>query len=459
MKIIIVEVNNRIFKADFNHLRFRANLTVLTAKPLILDQSLHEILKELEVSTDSYFITGKAGTGKSTLLQIFRDTTRKNVVVLAPTGVAALNVRGQTIHSFFGFPPHLIDKQTIEKRKNHRFYARIDTIIIDEISMVRADILDHINYFLQINRQDSRHFGGVQMILFGDVFQLPPVVATPFERDYFRTVYASPYFFDAHIMQGGFKYFTIHLQKIYRQNEKHFIQILDAIRNKQLDNHTLDVLNQRVAANPLKEQLMITLATRNDKVNLINLQELQKLDTPTMGYPAEINGLFEPQFYPTDLVLKLKVGAQIMLLKNDLQKRYVNGTLGRVEILKEQEIAISVIAEDGKKVFIELEKNTWELMKYRMNSQEGNRIESEVIGTFTQYPIRLAWAITIHKSQGKTFDYINVDLDKGAFEHGQTYVALSRCRTLDGVFLQRPIQDRDILVDERVIEFYDQCTR
>lgn len=432
---------------------------MLSSKPLILDRDLQDILNELEHSRDNYFITGKAGTGKSTLLQIFRDTTRKNIVVLAPTGVAALNVRGQTIHSFFGFPPQLIDKRTIEKRVNHRFYARLDTIIIDEISMVRADILDHINYFLQLNRHDPRPFGGVQMLWFGDIFQLPPVVATPFEREYFKTIYKSPYFFDAQVMHTGYKYFTIQLKKIYRQKERRFIQILDAIRHKQLDDHLLESINERVQSPRHPDHLLITLTTRNDKVNFINLQELQKLSGPAQIYQAEICGVFDPPYYPTDLALKLKAGAQVMMLKNDLQKRYVNGTLGRVEIIKEDELVISIQDADGKKQFIGLEKNTWELMKYRLNQQEGNRIESEVIGTFTQYPLRLAWAVTIHKSQGKTFDFINVDLDRGAFEHGQTYVALSRCRTLDGLFLQRPIQTRDILVDDRILEFHDQYSR
>lgn len=429
---------------------------MFASQPLILDQHLHDILKELEESSDSYFITGKAGTGKSTLLQIFRDTTRKNVVVLAPTGVAALNVKGQTIHSFFGFPPRLIGKHDIEQRINKNFYKRIDAIVIDEISMVRADVVDNMDYFLRLNRENDRPFGGVQMLFLGDVFQLPPVVATPFEKEYFRSAYKSPYFFDAHVLQNGFKYFAIHLHKIYRQTELHFIRLLDAIRHKEMDDQVLNELNERVQVIPPEGELLITLATRNDKVNLINLQELQKLQGPAQVYQAEINGIFEPQFYPTDLALKLKVGAQIMLLKNDLIKRYVNGTLGRIEIINEKEVTISIQGEDGKKQFIELEKNTWELMRYRLNSNEGNRIESEVIGTFTQYPLRLAWAVTIHKSQGKTFDHIKVDLDRGAFEHGQTYVALSRCKTLGGLFLQRPIQYRDILVDERVIDFHEQ---
>lgn len=416
--------------------------------PIILDDSFVNILDQLEYTTDHYFITGKAGTGKSTLLQVFRSTSKKRLVVLAPTGIAALNVKGQTIHSFFGFPPRLLNPDEITVRRNRSLYKNLDLIIIDEISMVRADLLDNIDLVLRINRDSTKPFGGVQMVLFGDLFQLPPVVSTQFEKQYFSSVYASPYFFSAKVMQH-FKYHQIELYKVYRQHERQFISLLDAIRQNTLEFEDFELLNQRLVEIPQDKEFYITLCSRNDIANKINTEELSYLPTEKYTFLASITGEFNPQLFPTDWTLELKEGAQVMLLKNDPQRSYVNGTIGIIESCTNDSIRIKL-----EKSTIEIEKHTWEIIRYELNPENPSSISSKVIGTFTQYPIKLAWAITIHKSQGKTFDKIIIDLGRGAFEAGQTYVALSRCRTLEGIILKQPIRNKDIFIDERITEYY-----
>ncbi len=440
------------FTSKLNGLRFK--------EPIILDHHFNEIIHELEYSSDHYFITGKAGTGKSTLLTLFRNTTKKRVVVLAPTGVAALHVKGQTIHSFFGFAPKLMDSSEIKKKNNKKIYHLVETIIIDEISMVRADILDHIDKFLRIHRNSTEPFGGVQMLFFGDLFQLPPVVATAFEKNYFQSYYESPYFFHSKVMTNrdlNLRY--IELTNVYRQEEKRFINLLDSIRSNELDWDDLSFLNERFDPDFVFQPGYITLTARNAKADQINRRQLAKIAEPEFSYPAKIEGMFDPRLYPTDAILKLKIGAQVMLLKNDPMRRYVNGTIGIVETLTDKNVGISVKDETNKKHFIELEKGVWELLKYKNRSSQDQGIEAEVVGTFYQFPIRLAWAVTIHKSQGKTFEQVIIDMGKGAFEHGQTYVALSRCKTLEGVQLNQPIEMKDILVDPRIIDFYEDCAR
>ncbi len=424
-------------------------------KPLFLSEAFNAILDQIEHTSDSFFITGRAGTGKSTLLRLFRDTTRKNVVVLAPTGIAALNVKGQTLHSFFGFPPKMINKSDIYRRKNHRLYSKIDTIVIDEISMVRADMMDNIDWFLRINRGINAPFGGVQMLFFGDLFQLPPVVAGDFEKKYFITHYESPYFFSSHILNSGFEYSMIELHEVFRQDERRFVNLLDNIRLNYFDYDDLQDLNSRVVDIPQDTDYYITLTGRNKTAEIINLEKIRELDTEPFSYPATINGAFESRYYPTDPVLTLKKGAQIMFLKNDPEKRFVNGTIGIIEDLAHDEIIVSTINEEEEKNTFELKKWDWDVIKYKMSPNEPNKIDSDVIGTFRHYPIKLAWAITIHKSQGKTFDRVIIDLTGGAFESGQTYVALSRCRTLDGIILKKPILPRDIIVDPKISEYYE----
>lgn len=426
-------------------------------QPMVLNSDFRQALDLMERTQRNLFVTGRAGTGKSTLLQLFRNTTRKKTVVLAPTGVAALNVRGQTIHSFFGFPPRLIDRREIKKRKMRKLYQNMEVLIIDEISMVRADMLDNIDYFLRINREDPRPFGGVQVLLFGDLFQLPPVVAGPSEQQFFTTYYKNPYFFSAHALQEEtFELEMLELRQVFRQEQRHFLRLLDAIRLNRVDEGDLEELNRRYMPDFEPEDFFITLSARNATVDAINQRELSKLQTPPRYYTAFVSGEFNPQLFPTDLRLELKEQAQVIFLKNDPERRFVNGTIGKITSLGPESIHVETLRPDGGLEEIEVERAEWEILRYNMKPGEPDKIEAEVIGTFEQYPLRLAWAITIHKSQGKTFDKVVIDLGHGAFEHGQTYVALSRCRTLEGIVLKEKLRPRDVLVDERVVEFYEQ---
>ena len=434
-------------------------------QPLELNADFQYALDILEKTPKNLFITGRAGTGKSTLLHLFRHTTRKKCVVLAPTGVAALNAGGQTIHSFFGFPAKFFASEELKKRRDTRLYRNMEVLIIDEISMVRSDMVDHIDYFLRINRDNPNPFGGVQVIFFGDLFQLPPVVATPEEQHFFQTYYESPYFFSANIFkipaygvgnQAPFELEGLELQKIYRQENRHFIRLLDAVRLNHIDYDDLDDLNARHQPSFNDKNYFITLSPRNAVVDEINSRELRNLTIEEFTFIAEISGQFDPKQFPTDAALKLKLGAQVMFIKNDIAKKeYVNGTIGKIIKLSNDSITVQIEDRDGELKNIEVEKQTWEILRYKLGD-DPSKIDTETIGSFKQYPLRLAWAITIHKSQGKTFDKVIIDLTGGAFEHGQTYVALSRCRTLEGIVLKQPVRPQDIKVDERIVEFYEK---
>jgi hypothetical protein len=428
-------------------------------EPLELSTDFKYILDNLERSHDNFFITGRAGTGKSTLLQLFRNTTRKKTVVLAPTGIAALNVKGQTIHSFFGFPPKLIQKNDIKPRKQRSLFKNLEIIVIDEVSMVRADIMDGIDYSLQINRRDNRPFGGVQMVFFGDLFQLPPVVSSAPEKEYFNTYYSSPYFFSSKIIEQGFPVKMIELLKVYRQDEKAFIKLLDAIRIRSFEYDDLEDLNYRYNPNFESNEPFITVCTINAIADAINAEKLSNLPGDIFTYRARVTGSFHPKLFPTEASLKLKEGAQIILLKNDPMKRFVNGSIALITELSDDEITLRIEKRNGETEIVQLEQAEWEIMKYEYSAESPNKIDAKVVGSFTQFPIRLAWAITIHKSQGKTFDRVMIDLGRGAFEYGQAYVALSRCRTLDGIVLKQKIKPSDILVDPRILEFYDMGRR
>lgn len=423
--------------------------------PLQLSRDFLAALDLMENARDHLFITGKAGTGKSTLLQLFRQTTRKKVVVLAPTGVAALNVRGQTIHSFFAFPARPLSTKEIHPRRDKRLYKHLEMIIIDEISMVRADLLDNMDYFLRINRGNELPFGGVQMVFFGDLFQLPPVVSSPEEKQYFSSVYPTPYFFSAGVFNRGFSLEMIELRKVYRQESRHFLRLLDAIRTGDIDADDLEDLNIRYLPEQDPGAYFVTLSPRNALVDQLNQRKLMELSGEAFTFNAEISGEFDPRQFPADLSLQLRRGAQVMFLKNDPEGAFVNGTIGQVMEVDDSEIKVEIEATgSGTPQTITLTPFTWEILRYTLTAQE--QIETSVIGSFKQYPVRLAWAITIHKSQGKTFDRVIIDMGQGAFETGQTYVALSRCRSLEGIILRRPLTRRDVLVDERVIAFYDQ---
>ncbi len=401
------------------------------------------------------FITGKAGTGKSTLLKVIRDSLYENYVVLAPTGVAAVNIGGQTIHSFFGFRPDITVEKVIKRKhpRNPDVYENLEIMIIDEISMVRADLLDCVNTFLSMHGPEKgRPFGGVQLIFIGDLYQLPPIV-TYKEKEIFSEMYPSPYFFDSRgFAETEFK--IIELTKIYRQTEEEFVNILNAVRNKSVDDELLYSLNKRVDFNfdPDPKEGYIELVTINAKAQDINSRRLKVLGGKMYSYEGIIEGDFDERSYPAPHVLDLKVGAQVMMTSNDSKGRWFNGTVGIIEKVEENSDGnyIYVKLENGQTVLVE--PNKWEMYKFSFD-RLSQKITSDIAGSFTQYPLMLSWAVTIHKSQGKTFNKVIVDMGTGAFAHGQTYVALSRCTTLSGLVLRVPIEKRHILLDLRVVTF------
>jgi len=377
------------------------------------------------------------------------------MVVLAPTGIAALQAGGQTIHSFFQFPPRIMETGDFKKLSNRRLICALDVIIIDEISMVRADMLDNIDRALRLNRNNDQPFGGVQMVFFGDLYQLPPVVAQKEEREYLSYHYETPYFFSAAVWNSGAKIVGIELMKIYRQKEQLFLRLLEEIRHNTADQETLDTLNQRYQPDRPLPNHAVTICTLRHLARSINLRKLHSLPGDPHVFQATITGNFTRSASPAPPELTLKKGAQVMFVKNDPLKRFVNGSLGIVVDISKKEIVVRRI--DSKDTLSEsediyLEKHLWENIKYSVNSE--GEIESEVTGTFEQYPLSLAWAMTIHKSQGMTFDQIIIDMGHGAFDYGQTYVALSRCTHLEGVFLKRPLRPADIQTDDQIVDYY-----
>ncbi|MDD5190748.1 MAG: AAA family ATPase [Dehalococcoidales bacterium] len=420
-----------------------------------LNPEFRQALRIIEESEKSIFITGRAGTGKSTLLKYFRDTTKKTVAIVAPTGVAALNVLGQTIHSFCRFKPNI----TLEQIKRLRFtakrkniYERLDAIVIDEISMVRADLLDCVDKFLRLNGPRSdRPFGGIQMIFIGDLYQLPPVVTSQ-ERALFHSLYGTPYFYGARAFED-FQMEFVELEKVYRQQDAGFITLLNSIRNRTIDEAGLALLNRRYLPGfqPPAGDFYIYLTTTNALAEQINQERLSKLKNAAHSFTAEIQGDFGKEYLPTATELKVKPGSQVMMLNNDAEGRWVNGSIGEITNITrnaEGKQIIIVLLADGDAV--EVSTFTWEISRYYV---EGEKLQSEVVGSFTQFPLMLAWAVTIHKSQGKTFDKVIIDFGRGTFVHGQAYVALSRCTSLEGIVLKQPFRKQHILMDYDVIKF------
>lgn len=460
-KYILFIFSINVNSDDNNSLKVHNFAAMKLKEPLILSDDFKYALDLLEKSKTSLFLTGKAGTGKSTLLSLFKTTSRKKMAVLAPTGVAALNVQGQTIHSFFGFPPRIITPQEASRKTSRkdllRVYKNLEVLIIDEISMVRADMLDGIDIFLRHNREKYVPFGGVQMIFVGDLFQLPPVVTNdPVERAYFRDYYDSPYFFSAKVFQDtDWQLEHLELRKVYRQDSRHFLRLLEAVRLNTVDFDDLEDLNERHEPGFSTTDGYITLCARNATADKINREALQQLETPKFTFPAEVKGQFDPSLYPTDPEMILRIGAQVMFIKNDPDRDFVNGTIGVVTKITADRVVVKIKVPNGADKLIDVVKADWEILRYKADIS-GN-IEAEPIGSFRQYPLKLAWAITIHKSQGKTFDKVLLDLGSGAFEHGQLYVALSRCRTLEGIVLRQPIRPNDIITDERIAEYYERA--
>lgn len=431
-----------------------------TKNKIEINSDFAHALDLLENTNKTLFITGKAGTGKSTLLQYFREITGKNTVVLAPTGVAAINVRGQTIHSFFHFPPHITKDKIREKnppKKLIELLKHVDTIVIDEISMVRADLLDCVDEALRFYLKSERPFGGIQMIFIGDLYQLPPVVSSREEREMFQTYYQSPYFFDAKILEN-MDIELVELEKIYRQKDPKFIELLNKIRNSSVQDNDIEKLNSRYVGvfNDYddRKDFCITLTTTNAAADDMNGRKLSKLKTKTKTYHGHITGEFDNKHLPTSLSLNLKIGAQIMLLNNDREGRWVNGSVGKIIDIKLDEEGsgdVLVVRLQGGET-VNVSHYTWEIYKYIFDYRTG-RLSAEIIGSFTQYPVRLAWAVTIHKSQGKTFENVAVDIGNGTFTQGHVYVAISRCTSFEGLILKKPIYKKHIWVDRHVVRF------
>jgi len=420
---------------------------------LILTHEFHEALELLnQKDPQPVFITGSAGTGKSTLLKLFRDSSDINMVCLAPTGVAALNIGGQTIHSFFGFPPRLLQHGDFKIWKNKRLIKKLNLIIIDEISMVRADLLDAIDFFLKNVRNSDEAFGGIKMVFFGDLYQLPPVVSSTEESLFFRSEYDSPYFFSSHAIQhSGLGIYE--LSEVFRQRDPELIGLLGRFRTHTFDEDDLESINQCVDPDYVCPDYCITLAGRNVTVDNINRYQLNLLDGLPKTFTAEVKGKFSPSAYPADNVLLLKPGAQVIFLRNDPEMRFVNGTLGKVREIGDDFILVD-IQDQPNSAAIEVKKFKWDMLEYEL-SADRKTIKSKSVGEFSQYPLKLAWALTIHKAQGKTFDDVFIDLSGGgAFESGQTYVALSRCRTKSGIVLKKPLRVEDIKIDHRITEFF-----
>lgn len=438
-----------------------------TDTPSQIDLENEEMQKALQIiqfTRRSLFLTGKAGTGKSTFMRHIAATIKKKHIILAPTGIAAINAGGSTLHSFFKLPFHPLlptDKRYSARNirdtlkyngEKTKLLREVELIIIDEISMVRADIIDFIDKVLRIyNRNMREPFGGKQLLLVGDIYQLEPVIKED-ERQLLRPFYPSCFFFDAHVFRE-MQLIAVELKKVYRQRDAQFISLLDHIRTSQVSDTDLRLLNARVNAKIGTEEgrLSITLSGRRDTVDYINEKQLNTLpDQPTIFY-GHIEGEFPESSLPTPIELEVKTGAQVLFIKNDKERRWVNGTLGTIIGFGDEEDGIIYVrTEDGRD--FDVEREIWSNVRYTFNEKE-QKIEEEEIGSYQQFPLRLAWAITVHKSQGLTFNNVKIDFTGGVFAGGQTYVALSRCTSLQGISLQEPIRRENIFVRTEVTNF------
>lgn len=415
----------------------------------------------VEKTDMSLFLTGKAGTGKTTFLREVVRYTKKKCIVLAPTGIAAVNAGAMTIHSFFQFGLGPFVQGVIEPKSDFRInksklelIRHLQLLIIDEVSMVRADLMDHIDVELRRIRRNSKPFGGVQLLMIGDLQQLPPI-AHGGEDELLRQYYKTLYFFSSSALKS-MKYSCIELKNVYRQTDGHFIDILNHARNCTLTSQDISDLNARYIPgfSPKPEDGYIRLMTHNRQVDYVNETELEKLDSKPYTFVAAVTGTFPEESYPTANSLTLKKGAQVMFIKNDPERRFINGTLGEVKSIDKKSIAVR-LAESG--TVIDVEPMEWQNIRYQFD-EESKEISSKQIGRFKQYPLKAAWAITVHKSQGLTFDKAIIDVH-AAFSPGQAYVALSRCRTLDGLVLSTPVSASVFMRDNAVDAYMNYISR
>lgn len=429
---------------------------------------MQQLFNLIEHTHRSIFLTGKAGTGKTTFLGDFIKRTQKKYVVVAPTGIAAINAGGVTIHSMFGLPlkthiPSFDDVDPNEanniqhllphfkyRREKLKLLRNLDILIVDEVSMLRCDVMDMMDLALRSARRSSQKFGGVQLLLIGDLYQLPPVVKEESERILYK-YYASPFFFDAAAIKET-NLLTVELKKVYRQTDEKFLQLLNAIRDKDFDAIDFELLNSRYDPSFEPKESYVYLTSHNYMADNINRSSLEKIKEKPVVYKAKIDGDFKPHLYPNEEELVLKIGAQVMFIRNDTSetKRYFNGKLAKVTALKDD--SITVLPQDETRE-LDIERELWEHKKYRLNQQKN--VEEDVIGSYGQFPFRLAWAVTIHKSQGLTFDRVIIDAGR-SFTAGQVYVALSRCRTLEGIVLKSSITPGIILTDDRIAFFQNE---
>lgn len=397
------------------------------------------------------FVTGKAGTGKSTLLRALRDEESHEMVVLAPTGLAAVQVGGQTIHSFFGLPPRLIKAEDIRPSRRLGLMRKLETLVIDEVSMVRADLMDGIDRMLRLSRKRPNDpFGGVRLVMFGDLHQLPPVVSEPELQAYLVERFGGPFFFDAPAFRGATAK-RMELDRVFRQKEAGFLAALDHVREGAPRPEDLALLNERVApleSLPRRDDYVILTPT-NKVAQEINMAFLKALPGKTAMHEALISGTYADSAQPTDPILTLKEGAKVILIRNDPEKRWVNGTLARISRLDDDNVFVEIDGEEHQ-----VEPEVWEAIRYDYDAKE-DRIVETLAGSFRQLPLRLAWALTIHKAQGMTLDRVFIDLRRGTFAHGQAYVALSRVRTLEGLAMARQLRRSDVIFDRAVTGYRD----
>lgn len=421
-----------------------------SVQPTLSDQQ-SRLLDWLTGARPNVFITGRAGTGKTTLMREFLRRSGNRAAVIAPTGVAAMQAGGQTIHSFFHFPPRMIGARDIRKVRHRRVVQALETLVIDEISMVRADMMWAIDKALRVNRERDEPFGGVQIVLVGDLAQLPPVIQGA-EAEYLESTFGGPFFFNPEpFRQAGFS--LVELEQVFRQTDEYFINILNAVRDGDLTSDEAADLNDRVTGRSGLEASLthIVLTSTNEAAWRINSARLEGLRTPGRAFEAKVEGQFDTRLFPAEEPLTLKIGARVMLTRNDPAGRWVNGTLGEVEGFDEKAVRVRI----GDTTYA-VEPQKWERNAYAFDP-EAQALTKTTAGSFTQYPLRLAWAMTIHKAQGLTLDKVYLDLARRLFAHGQAYVALSRARSLEGLELSRPLTPGDIISDPRIFDVRSFC--